>query len=197
MRRTASEVIRNLEMRVARLEKQSIQFEQPHLQGWGTEPSVAYQSTVIDRMFKRTFEAQLEEYLKKKYGAKNINLRLIKVKAEVAPKDKVLATGKVFFMWGSKPYEFPIFVSQGGKHLRHHALGLNTMLYIHVGTPNEDLGRWLSVDPIVVDSNRKRIDTERDEYVNPVIEGVWNIGSGSFNSVQLIQRGTEKFYGRV
>ena len=202
MRKTAEEIIRNLEKRVSRLEKQAIQFEQPIVPGqWSTDKSVAYESTLMDRMFLRTFEDQLTKFLKKKLDKpKNINISMKKVEGK---QDKIIATGKIFFMWGGDPYEFPIFVSQGGnKHRNSRQLLLPQKLYLHVGTPTKDLGKWLTIDPQVTYSNREPADQNRNLYADPIIyQTVTGVGfngqRGMLGFRDIMEKGTEEFYGRV
>ena len=199
MRRFASQVIKRLEKRVARLEKQAIQFEQSRRPGlYSTDKPVAYESTLMDRMFLRTFEAQLKDFLKKKLDKpKNINITMKKVEGK-----EIIATGKIFFMWGGEPYEFPIFVSQGGnKHRNSRQLLLPQKLYLHVGTPTKDLGKWLTIDPQVTFSNRELADENRNLYADPIIyETVTGIGFGQRGMLgfrDIMEKGNEEFYGRV
>jgi hypothetical protein len=133
MRRSASEVIRNLEMRIARLEKESSEYK---VETRGRHVPSGYfaiddrknkmkATSLFDRLLGRTFNKQVERALKSE-GARNISVsfepssRIVGEFINPYAKHnndepssfdlKAEGEGKMFFMLEGSPYEFPFIL---------------------------------------------------------------------------------------
>ena len=132
MRRSASEVIRNLERRVARLEKQASGYkvETQGREEGGFIPrdnrkNKMKATSLFDRLLGRTFNKQIERALKSE-GARNISVsfepssRIVGEFINPYSRDnldepsswplKAEGEGKMFFMLEGSPYEFPFIL---------------------------------------------------------------------------------------
>ena len=131
MRRTASEVLNTLEMRVARLEKESYGYKVETEEGYDFSIPRDYRknkmkaTSLFDRLLGRTFNNQIEKALESE-GAGNISVnfepssRVVGTRmnpyAKAEPDQPSLfdltaeGEGKMFFMLEGKPYEFPFIL---------------------------------------------------------------------------------------
>lgn len=141
MRRTASEVLRELQVRVARLEKESyghkVVTEGKNDGGFydhDDRKNKMVETSLFDRLLKRTFNHQVERALKS-VGARNISVSFEPSSRIVGnyinpyykhfPDEtyswplKAEGEGKMFFMLEGRPYEFPFILVHDKIYLGH------------------------------------------------------------------------------
>jgi hypothetical protein len=96
-------VLKDLEMRVGRLEKQAVRYKDNPLR-----PVQIEESSWLDKVLNRTFPQRLEKEMMR-LGFKNVNVRFKINRSGVGGK------GVIFFMYDGKPYEFPLVTDEDAR----------------------------------------------------------------------------------
>ena len=188
MRRSASEIINQLEQRVARLERQSATRYRtrtvPSPDGEGfIEEAYPVKPTFSERLFNNTFEGLFEKALKLK-GAKNIKITFdadkksfthmsefhgVNVYKEDIPSVPVYSVGegKLFFNLKGQPYEFPFYL-QNTYNERQMALEI---IAGNGKSHNMDLGLvlvvqydWHKLDVVLSRNFDRAIEIAKEKY---------------------------------